>query len=114
MKDSRMNDQKRLNTALTKMHLEWNEVTDNETWVGRNANGFTVSILKFAQICRRATCNTWEKPHVYVWHRGGSRSEEKIKKAELDGTWILRDDWTIAQNSSAMGVEWLQDLKAVT
>ncbi len=107
-----MDDQIRINTALTKMDLHWNEVMfmDDKTWMGRNGNGFTVSILKSRHICRLDACIIEQKSNMYVWHHGGTHSEGKLENAELDGTWFLRDDWMIAQNSSAVGVEWLQEI----
>ena len=110
---TKCDDQAKLNIALTKMDLKWNEVAlqDDKTWVGRNDNGFAVSILKYAHICRK-TCNKKERRLYYVWHHGGKFIEGKLERARLDRVWFLRDDWAERlQNSSVVGVEWLQEMK---
>ena len=106
-------DQVKLNNALTKMDLKWNEVSlkDDKTWMGRNDDGFAVAILKFTHICRKR-CAKKEMSRYYVWHHGGKFIEGKLERARLDGVWFLRKDWTeMVQNSSAVGVEWLLEMK---
>ena len=118
IKKEKTNDQRRLNGALKKLNLEW-VLVDNQTWVGQNSGGFTVSLLKFSSMCRRHECMVDDMPHVYVWHHGDHDgdhdSEGKKENSKLDGTWFLRDDWMkIVQSSSAVGVKWLQEMTRKT
>ena len=95
------------------MTLEWNRVAllDDKTWVGHDKDGFTVSILKSSHICRK-TCTKKERALYYVWHHGGKFIEGKLERARSDGVWFLKDGWAeMARNSSAVGVEWLHEMK---
>lgn len=111
---NKCDDQTKLNIALAKMDLKWNNVafTDDVTWIGQNSEGFAVAILKFTHVCRKA-CAKKQKGLYYVWHHGGKFIEGKLERARLDGVWYLRRDWkeVVQQNSSAVGIQWLQDLK---
>ncbi len=113
VKKMKFDDQEKMNVALTKMDLKWNEVAleDDRTWEGRNANGFAVSILKYTHICRR-TCTRKQRSLYYVWHHGGKFINGKLEQARSDRVWFLKENWMeTVQNSSAVGVQWLREMK---
>lgn len=99
-------------TAHTKtVGLKWDEDTTfngKTTWVARNADGFTVSILK--QVCHRKNCME-EASHLYVWHHAAKAPQDRAATLKSDGAWFIRDGWKdIAEESSAEGVKWLQEM----
>ena len=113
----RISDQIRLNTALVDAGLKGNGVKlkDDETWVGKNANGFTVSIVRYKVICRYKQCTFSNRPGMYIWHHSiatGS-SVNKLTSLRQDKVWYLKKDWKEStRNSSAKGVEWIKKMKA--
>ena len=107
------NDQLKLNTALTRMSLQWHDNATPKTdfWQARNAGGFTVTILNEKYVCRRI-CARKRKSLYYVWHNGGKSNEGKIKRAKKGRIWYLRNDWVErTQNSTAKGIDWLREMK---
>ena len=112
----RVSDQTKLNSALVKMGLKGNGVglKDDKTWVGGNADGFTVVIVKSSFICRLANCKA-RSPSMYVWHHSGGTGKLTTKLASLkqDKLRFLKENWKEgARKSSAKGLEWIKQLKA--
>ena len=107
-------DQERLNIALTRMDLVWDTtkvISNSEHWTASNHKGFTVTVLDFMHVCRK-NCKHKEISRYYVWHHGGKSSEGKIERARSDHVWMLRKEWMeVAQNSTAVGVEWLKEMR---
>lgn len=107
-------DQERLNLALTKMKLVWDNTTaiaDNKHWTTSNHEGFTVTVLDFMHVCRR-NCIHKEISLYYIWHHGGKFIEGKIDRARLDHVWLLGKNWEqVAYNSTAKGDKWLRQMR---
>lgn len=105
------NDQKKLNIGLTMMNLHWDE-TATKDWKGRSPSGFSITILHYNHICRLMACRKGVKSY-YIWHRGGKSNEKKVANAKSNYVWFLRRDWlAVAQNSTAMGINWLRKMSS--
>lgn len=107
-------DQERLNIALTKMKLVWDNttaITDNKHWTASNHEGFAVTVLDLMHVCRK-NCIRKKISSYYVWHHGGKFSEGKIQRARSDHVWLLRKNWEqVAHNSTAKRDKWLRQMR---
>lgn len=112
-------DQIRVNTGINKMNLQFNKtgLYEKKNWVGRSSDGFTVTILPFNVICRWK-CDQSERESYYVWHlrhnlKAKGLAMQEIETLKSDLVWYLSDDWKqVAENSTAMGLDWLREMKA--
>ena len=109
-----MNDQARLNYAISALQPDWGEMNSKsiltDEWVAITPSGFKVTVLPARYICRQG-CSRKRKSEYYVWHKGGDNSDGKINVAQRGRLWFLRKDWEArAVNSSTSGVEWLKEI----
>ena len=108
------NDQERLNTALFELNVHWDEghhgdITVSD-WQGVTNSGLRVTILSVLKFCRQS-CNKVHLGEYYVWHKGGSGREGKMKCARQGQLWFLQSDWEdITSRSTLKGVEWLKSI----
>lgn len=109
-----MNDQARLNNAISSLQPDWGNVEaksimDNE-WVATTPTGFKVTVLPAKYICRQQ-CSRKHRSEYYVWHKGGLNSDGKMMNAKRGRLWFLRNDWeNRTSNSSATGQQWLTEI----
>jgi hypothetical protein len=112
-----MNDQIKLNYAISALHPDWGNTTSKsiltDEWTATTPSGFKVTVLPDKYICRQA-CSRKHRSEYYVWHKGGpTNSDWKMKYAQEGSSWFLRKDWeTVTSNSSATGEEWLKEITA--
>lgn len=109
-----MNDQARLNFALSVLQPDWGETVSKniltDAWMATTPCGFKVTVLPARSICRQ-DCNKKHRSEYYVWHKGGQSSEGKMRYAERGRLWYLRRDWEERTNvSSATGTDWLREI----
>ena len=109
-----MNDQARLNNALSILQPDWGNIKDKSImqneWVATTPVGFKVTVLPAKYICRQG-CKQKHRSEYYVWHKGGLNSDGKMKNAQRGRLWFLRKDWeNITSNSSATGQQWLTEI----
>ena len=109
-----MNDQARLNYALSALQPDWGDTQSKnilkDEWVATMASGFKVTILPARYICRQG-CSRKHQSEYYVWHKGGQNSEGKMNVAQRGKLWFLRRDWEVrTANSSSSGDEWLKEI----
>ena len=104
-----INDQEKLNIALTTMNLTSNTTTDY--WMATNNQGFTLTLLQEKHVCRKK-CIRKKKNSYYIWHSRGKGNEGKVRAAKIGRLWYLRDDWRqMVESSNAEGVMWLRDIQ---
>ena len=109
-----MNDQARLNYALSALQPNWgnNEAKSiiTDEWVATTPTGFKVIVLPARYVCRQG-CSRKHRSEYYVWHKGGQNSDGKMRYAQRGRLWFLRKDWeSRTSNSSATGQEWLEEI----
>lgn len=106
---SSYNDQARLNHALQRLDIKWeNSHNSNilrDDWQGSTDGGFNVTVLSSLRVCR-STCNRRFRGGYYVWHKGGSGIERKIKSAYQGSVWYLETKWNDIITTKT-GADWL-------
>ena len=108
-------DQKKLNYALNRLHIQWDKRDSrSQPWCGsapvqNNSSNLTVTVLPMDSICRGPGCNVKRVNDYYVWHQGGGHDyKAMIVGASKARVWMLRRDWESLKTSNLTGSEWLR------
>lgn len=111
-------DQKRLNFALSSLHLKWlskdlDISTENRGIV--EDSGLQVVVVPPIYFCR-GLCTVNHNIDYYVWHEpgGGHDASWKIAMDARSKVWFLQKDWKKAAESELMGRKWLEHLALST
>ena len=109
-----LNDQARLNYAISALQPDWGNTESKsilkDEWKATTGAGFNVTVLPAKYICRQG-CSRKYRSQYYVWHKGGLKSDGKMRYAQQGRLWFLRKDWeNRTTNSSAIGEEWLREI----
>ena len=110
-------DQGLVNYALKALKVEWDK--KSPLLVDRDMHGFCPGttkplravVLSEEKICRYS-CDGHKRQQYYAWHKPAIKKnrtvENKRKRAQEGGAWLLRDDWMhVSKMNSLTGVTWL-------
>ena len=104
-------DQVRVNRALDKMGIEWQQLNHEKYYQGVTTDliPLTVTTLPSIVVCRN--CRDTFKDIYYVWHhhaaRNGTAKKVTLHKNDI---WLLSDDWYKMANSSLTGKQWIMSI----